>query len=66
MEVICEGHKTCSHSEWCTHSKPHQFRELGDNHCYNDDAIHTYVENCECNNNHIRKIKLEKLNGSNL
>jgi hypothetical protein len=57
MEVICKGYKLCENRDWCSHAKPHQFKEYGD-YCYSEDDPEI---KCCCNSDSIRKIKLEKI-----
>ena len=63
MEVICRGYKNCKCSNWCNHSKPHEFIEKSINYCYHqEDAMESLEKNCWCSDKDIRRYKLEKLN----
>jgi len=67
MEVICKGYKTCSSREWCSHSKPHQFKEY-DDYCYTEDDADKDKNSrkCCCDNTSIRKLKLQKIQNGNI
>ena len=58
--VICSKHKNCKSNNWCRHAVPHSDHEK-------IQSIHSCVN---CNETfyvkYIRKIKLEKIDGSNL
>lgn len=59
MEVICKGYKLCQNRDWCSHAKPHEFKEYGD-YCYTDEEDAGTMK-CYCTSDSIRKIKLEKI-----
>ena len=70
MKVICNGYNTCENAYDCRHSEPHG-RLLSQNnpescYCVNDKNSFGYTDKCNCNENSLRKYKLEKINESTL
>lgn len=72
MKVICKGYKTCEYKTACNHSKLHDIithnLDCSEN-CtiLNDKELYVIIPgSCFCDASYARKLKLEKLNESNM
>ena len=60
MKVVCDKCDKCDcFGGYCAHKEIHE-------HSSNCGTLCGVIDDCNCNTKMIRKIKLEKLNGSNL
>lgn len=66
MKVVCKGYNICEFREKCDHSKPHdflqrQYTSLNCNTVQSCQSKNEPFDNCKCNNNSLRRYKLENL-----